>query len=213
MKTNKGQRTMAPRVLSCLLILAIGVAIASPVLASGSAPTGDGDMNPLAPSAWKLDLSLWTAVVFLCLLAILWKFAWKPIAEGLDKRERGVADQIAQAEAANRKAKDILADYDWKLAAAQEQVRGILDQGRRDAEQVGHELIDKAKEEAKAEYQRAVSQIDAATAAAIKELADQSATLAVELAGKIVRAKLNPSDHARLIEEAVGGFVHGKTKI
>ena len=212
MKTNKGQRTMASRVLSCLLILAIGAAIASPVLASGSAPTGDGDMNPLAPSAWKLDLALWTAVVFVCLLAILWKFAWKPIAEGLDKREQGVADQIAQAEAANQKAKDILADYDRKLADAQEQVRGILDQGRRDAEQVGRELIDKAKEQAKAEYQRAVGQIDAATAAAIKELADQSATLAVELAGKIVHAKLNPSDHARLIEQAVAGFVQGKKR-
>ena len=53
------------------------------------------------PLEWKSDLALWTAVVFLCLLAILWKFAWKPIAEGLDKRERNVADQIAQAEAAN----------------------------------------------------------------------------------------------------------------
>ena len=144
-------------------------------------------------------------MVFLCLLAILWKFAWKPIAEGLDKRERNVADQIAQAEAANQKAKEILADYERKLAAAQDQVRGILDQGRRDAEQLGRELIDKAKEEAKAEYQRAVKQIDAATAAAIKELAGQSATLAVELAGKIVRAKLNPGDHARLIEQAVAG--------
>ena len=72
-------------------------------------------------------------------------------------------------------------------------------------------MIDKAKEDAKAEYQRAVKQIDAATAAAIKELADQSATMAVELAGKIVRAKLNPSDHARLIEQAVAGSCRART--
>ena len=100
----------------------------------------------------ETDLALWTAVVFLCLLAMLWKFAWKPMAAGLDKREQNVADQIAQAEAANQKAKDILADYERKLAAAEEQVRGILEQGRRDAEQLGRELIDKAKEEAKAEH-------------------------------------------------------------
>ena len=74
-------------------------------------------------------------------------------------------------------------------------------------------MIDKAKEDAKAEYQRAVKQIDAATAAAVKELAGQSATLAVELAGKIVRAKLNPDDHARLIEQAVAGFVQGGPRI
>jgi F-type H+-transporting ATPase subunit b len=165
------------------------------------------------PLEWKTDLALWTAVVFLCLLALLWKFAWKPIAEGLDKRERGVADQIAQAEAANQKAKDVLADYERKLAAAQNEVRALLDQGRRDAEQVGRELIDKAKEETKAEYQRAVKQIDAATAAAIEELASRSATLAVELAGRIVGAKLQPGDHARLIDQAVAGFVQGKTDV
>jgi F-type H+-transporting ATPase subunit b len=204
---------MLNRVFSCLFALAIGLAIASPLLASEAAPAGAGEMNPLAPSALKLDLALWTAVVFLCVLAVLAKFAWKPISDGLDKREQGVADQIAQAEAANQKAKDILADYERKLAAAHDQVRGIVDQGRRDAEKVGHEMIDKAKEDAKAEFQRAVKQIEAATSAAIKELADQSATMAVELAGKIVNAKLNASDHARLIEQAVAGFVQGKSDV
>ena len=166
-----------------------------------------------SPLEWKSDLALWTAVVFLCLLAILWKFAWKPIAEGLDKRERGIADQIAAAEAANQKAQEILADYERKLAAAQDQVRAILDQGRHNAEKAGRSLIDKAKEEAQAEYQRAVKQIDAATAAAIKELAAQSATLAVDLAGKIVQAKLNARDHAKLIDQAVTGFVERKTDV
>ncbi len=200
------------RVFLCLVAVAIGLAIVSPILASESAAADDG-MNPFALSAWKTDLALWTAVVFLCLLAILAKFAWGPLAAGLDKRESFVADQIAQAQGANQKAKDILADYEYKLAAAQEQVHAIVEQGRRDAEQVGRQLIDKAKEDAHAEFQRAVKQIDAATAAAIEELASRSATLAVELAGKIVHAKLDPSDHAQLIEQAVAGFVRGKTDV
>ena len=200
---------MFNRVIFCLMVLITVAAIASPVLASETA-AGEADINPLAPSAFKLDLALWTAVVFLLLLAVLTKFAWGPLAKALDKREQNVANQIAQAEAANQKAKEILADYERKLAAAEDQVRAIIEQGRHDAEQVGRGLIDKAKEEAKAEYQRAVKQIDVATAAAIEELADRSATLAVELAGKIVRSKLNPGDHARLIEQAVAGFVQSK---
>lgn len=204
---------MPKRMIYCLLALAIVAVVAAPVWASGSGPGGEGDINPLAPSAWKMDLALWTAVVFLLLLAILWRLAWTPIAEGLDKREQSVADQIAQTNAAYEKAKAILADYERQLATAQEQVRGLLDQGRRDAEQLGREMLEKAKAEAKAEYQRAVHQIDAAAAAAIKELAAQSATLAVELAGKIVRAKLNPADHTRLIDQAVAGFVEGKNHI
>ena len=184
--------------------------IVSFLILASAGGEGAGSVNPLE---WKSDLAIWTAVVFLCLLVILWKFAWKPIAEGLDKREQNVADQIAQAEAANQKASNILADYQSQLAAAGDKVRAILDQGRRDAEQVGQEVVDKAKQEAQAEYQQALKQIDAATDNAIKELAGQSATLAVELAGKIVRAKLNPNDHSRLIEDAVGGFVRGEKDV
>jgi F-type H+-transporting ATPase subunit b len=204
---------MLNRVLFWLILLVAIAAIVSPVLASETAPAGGGDINPLAPSAFKLDLALWTAVVFVLLFVVLSKFAWGPLAKALDKREQNMADQIAQAEAANQKAKDILAEYDRKLAAAGDQVRVIIEQGRHDAEQVGHELVDKAKEETKAEYERAVKQIDAATAGAIQELADRSATLAVELAGKIVRSKLNPADHTRLIEQAVTGFIESKGEV
>jgi F-type H+-transporting ATPase subunit b len=193
-----------------------GLAVTLPaacVLASTGGEAEEISLNPLSWEWIQQDLAIWTAVVFVVLLFVLTKFAWKPLIQGLDQRERNMADHIAQAEAANQKARDILADYERKLAAAQEQVRGIVDQGRRDAEQVGRELIDKAKDEAKAEYERGVKQIDAATNAAIKELAEQSATLAVDLAGKIVQAKLNVADHARLIDQAVAGFVHGKSDV
>jgi F-type H+-transporting ATPase subunit b len=210
---QESDRIMFRRVLFCLLVVALGVAMAAPAWASASAPAGEGDINPVGPSAWKLDLALWTAVVFVCLAAVLWKFAWGPLAAALDKRERTIADQIAEAEAANQKAKDVLADYEQKLADAKNDVRGIVDQGRRDAEKLGRELLDKAKEEAAAEHVRAMQQIEAAADAAVKSLADQSAAMAVDLAGKIVRAKLNPADHARLIEQAVGGFVRGGSDV
>ena len=71
--------------------------------------------------------------------------------KGSTSASKNVADQIAQAEPANQEARRLLAEYQQKLAAAQDEVRAILDQGRRDAEKLGHELIDKAKKEAEAE--------------------------------------------------------------
>ena len=200
---------MGNRVLTCVLILVIVAAFAVPVFASEAEHAG-GNMNPVDFSEMKADLALWTAVVFVCLVVVLGKFAWRPIVEGLDKREQNVADQITQAETAHQKAKDLLAQYEKKLADAQDQVHVLLEQGRRSAEQAGHALIEKAKEESKAEQQRALQQIDAATTAALNELGDRSATLAVDLAGKIIHAKLQASDHAQLIEQAVAGFVHSK---
>ncbi|MGD0383250.1 MAG: F0F1 ATP synthase subunit B [Thermoguttaceae bacterium] len=181
---------------------------------SGETAAGqeEGNINPI-PMSWqqvKGDLTIWTAVVFLVLMVILWKFAWGPLSEGLDKREQHIADQIAQANEANQKAKDLLAGYEKKLADSQDEVRAILEKGRRDAEQVGRAMLDKAKANAKVEGERMLKQIDAATAGAIKELADRSAALAVELAGKIVHARLNPKDHAKLIEQAVAGFAESK---
>ena len=162
-----------------------------------------GEIDPLE---FKGDLAIWTAVVFIVLLAILWKFAWGPIASGLEKRERGVAEQIDQADRANRQAQELLGQYEQKLADAKGEVRGIIEQGRRDAERVGREMIDKAKDEAAAEQQQALQQIDNATSAALKELAEKGVDLAVDLAGRIVHAELKPDDHAGLIEQAVGRF-------
>jgi F-type H+-transporting ATPase subunit b len=210
------------RVLPCLAVaaalVAAGACCLAPAdaLASGGASVKaeadeahGGGMNPLDPAAWKLDLALWTFVVFVVLLAVLGKFAWKPLAAGLDKRERGVAQQIAQAEAANQQARQLLADYEQKLAAARDEVRGILDEARRDAERLGKDLLDKAHADAEAERQRALREIDTATAHALKEIADRTATMAVDLAGRIVHAKLNPKDHVKLIEQAIGNYVGG----
>lgn len=169
----------------------------------GQGSHGSGNTNPLE---WKKDLALFTGVVFLVLFALLWKFAWGPIAQGLQRREQGIADQIAQAEQSNQQAKGLLGQYEQKLAGAKQEVRGMLDQARRDAEQAGREMIDQARQEAQAEQQRALQQIDAATANAIKELAGYSADLAVELAGKIVRAELKSDDHAVLIQQTMADF-------
>jgi F-type H+-transporting ATPase subunit b len=173
--------------------------------AAGEPHEGGHDATP-NPLSWSNELAIWTGVVFVILFAVLWRYAWGPIVDGLTKREQRVADQIAQAEHANQQAKDTLAQYELRLAQAADDVRKLVDEGRRQAEQTGRELIDKAKAEAQAEQQRALRQIDAATTSALKELADRSAELAVDLAGKIVHAKLNARDHAQLIEEAVAGF-------
>jgi F-type H+-transporting ATPase subunit b len=205
-------------VFAWLVAVAVAGAMvgASAAHASSGAPAhaeaaGDGGADALNPlTSFKRDTALFTAVVFGLLMWILWKFAWGPIADGLDKREQRIAGEIAAAEKANVDAKQLLADYQAKLASSEAKVREILDQGRRDAEQAGCELVEKARAEADIERQRALREIETATAGALKELAERSATLAIELAGKILRQRLDPKQHARLIDEAVSRFAGSK---
>jgi F-type H+-transporting ATPase subunit b len=166
----------------------------------------DAGLGLEKPEEIRSDLAFFTFVVFLLLIAILWKFAWGPIAAGLDKREHGIAGQIAEAQRMHEEAKQQLADYERKLATAADEVRAIVEQGRKDGERVKQDILTEARAGADAERARAVRDIEAATDSALKSLAERSANLAVELAGKIVKSKLTPDDHARLIQEAVAKF-------
>jgi len=176
----------------------------TPAEASSHEPAAHGGTE--SPLEWKSDLALWTAVVFLLLLSVLWRFAWGPISQGLQKRERAIADQIAQAEKNNQEARRLLGDYQRKLDHSQEEVRAILDEARRDAEQTGRELIEKARSEATREQEKALREIEQASAVAIKELAEHGSQLAVLLAGKIVGQRLRAEDHAELIRRTLAEF-------
>jgi F-type H+-transporting ATPase subunit b len=177
---------------------------AVPALAAGEHGGGaDAAINPLA---WNTDLAVWSGAVFVFLLVVLWRFAWNPIAEGLQRRETRIAEEIETAKRTTQEAVALLATYQQRLNAAEAEVRQMLDQARREAEGVGHAIVEKARQDAQAEHRRQMQEIELATAGALKELAERSATLAVELAGQIVRERLDPAAHHRLIEQAVAGF-------
>lgn len=204
-------------VFSLGIVLAVALWVASPSVAMaaaehaaaggghGEASHGEGGLDPLN---FQSDLALWTGVVFLAVLAVLWRFAWGPIAKGLEQRESRIADEIAAAERTNEDARTLLAQYEKRLAASEGEVREMIEKARRDAEQVGRDLVEKAKAETQLEKERALREIEGATSGALKDLAERSANLAVDLAGKIVRSTLDAKGHGQLIERAVSDFVH-----
>jgi F-type H+-transporting ATPase subunit b len=158
------------------------------------------------PEEFQTDLAIWTFVVFVVLLLVLGKFAWGPIVAGLQKREKGIADNIAAAQRSYDDAKKYLAEYEKKLAGAANDVRMMLDEARRDAESAKQEIIAEAKAAAQLEQQRGVREVRTAMDQALKELSERTTNMAVELAGKIVQAQLKPADHARLVQEAMTKF-------
>lgn len=163
----------------------------------------EGGLNPLS---FRTDLALWTGVVFLGLLLILGKFAFRPIVDALDAREKSMADKVAAADKANADARDLLETYRQKLADSQLEVKQMLDAAQAAAEKTGQSIIDTARIKAAEEHQKAIREIESASDAALSQLAAKSAELATNLAGKILKEKINPADHARLIEGAISDF-------
>jgi F-type H+-transporting ATPase subunit b len=162
-----------------------------------------GEEATLNPMAWQTDLALWTAVVFLGLVAILGRFAFGPIAKALDERERTEIERRAALENANADAHALLDEYRGKLDESAEEARRVVAEARADAEKMAREIVAEAKEAAAKERERALKDVEIATDGALQTLAAKSAELATNLAGKILKETIDPTRGERLLGEAV----------
>ena len=169
-------------------------------------PPGTTQKDFESPAWFQTDLALWSFVVFLALLGLLTKFAWKPIMEGLAKREQGIADLISSTQAAHDDAKRLLASYERRLAEASEEVRGMLEEARRDSEVTRQTIIADARTAAEEERARARHEIGLAKDDALAQIAEKAGSLAVEVAGKFLREKLGPEDQSRLVRDSVASI-------
>lgn len=171
---------------------------------------GHGDASPTLedPSALSKDLAIYTFVVFLGLLTLLGRFAWPTITEALEAREKRIEQNIADAESKLEDAKALVSKHESKLAGAADQVRELLAEAHRDAEAT----IAKAKTDAKAEFEaerlRATRDIEQASDAAVRQLAEKTAGLAIDLAGRVVKQDISADRQSEIVREALGAFAN-----
>lgn len=188
--------------LSAFLVSVLYFAETTALLASEVA--NNAEEAKLDPLAWKSDLALWTAVVFLILLVVLYKFAFGPIVKALDQREKDELARVEAAERANADAKALLEEYRQKLADSEEEVRLIVSSAKKQAEKQADSIVETAKKAAAIERELALKEIQAASDVALQDIAVKSAELATSLAGKILKEQIDSAKHTELIRDAVG---------
>jgi F-type H+-transporting ATPase subunit b len=159
-----------------------------------------------SPADFRFDLSIYTFVVFLILLAVLYKFAWGPIAKALEQREETILRQLEEARLASEKAAQQLKQYEARLAEATDEARQIVSHARKDAEVAKDQIVAEARDAAGKERDRAVADITIAKNHALDEIAQKSVQTAISLASNIIRREVRPQDHEALISEAVKEF-------
>lgn len=155
------------------------------------------------PMTWSKDLALFSLITFAVYLVVLRVGAWGPLQAGLSERERGIQQNIADAEASRVKAEALLKDHELKLAKVQEEVRDILAEARRDAEHTKQEIITTAQKEADASKQRAIAEIERSRDQALTELFDFVSTNVVNATENVIGRSLSGEDHDRLVKDAL----------
>jgi F-type H+-transporting ATPase subunit b len=145
-------------------------------------------MDLLTPD---LGLFVWSVIIFLFLLIILRKLAWKPILKALKERETGISDSLASAEKIKVEMAQMKSENEALLAKAREERAQML----KEARETKDKMINEAKELAKIEAGRIIVDAQAAIEqqkmAAITEIKNQVGTLVVEVAEKVLRRELS----------------------
>lgn len=161
------------------------------------------------PLQFQIDTLIFSLVIFAILLVVLMKYAWKPIMEGLDNREKSIAEDIENARLAHEQAQAQLASYEEKMAAAHDEAAAVIAEAKNDAIAAKEKIMAEAAAEAQRTRDRALADIETAKNAAVRELAESSVNSAVGLAGSIVGRSLNKQDHSDLIEKSIQQFTAG----
>ncbi len=148
-------------------------------------------MDLLTP---ELGLFFWTLIAFLAVFLILKKFAWKPILESLDEREKGIADSISTAERVKGEMTQLKSENEKLMVQAREERTAML----KEAKELKDKIVGEAKEQAKNEANKIIAdaqvQINQQKNAAMAEVKNEIGTLAVEVAEKILRKQLSASE-------------------
>lgn len=150
-------------------------------------------------------LVFWTIISFLILLFVLRKVAWKPILNAVSDREEGIRKALASAENAKLEMENLQADNQKLLQEARLERDAMV----KEAREIKAKMIADAKEEAKEQADKLISQaqvaIQSEKKAAISELKGQVASLSVEIAEKVVKSELsNKEKQLKLVEDMLG---------
>lgn len=148
-------------------------------------------------------LFIWTILTFLVLLALLAKFAWRPLLQALEGRQDGIRKALDDAQQAKTELERLHHESAQIIAKARQEADAIITRSRADAESLREELRAKARIEADGIVKNAERRIQAETARALQQIRHEAVDLSVAIASKIIQRNLTREDNERLIDETL----------
>lgn len=151
---------------------------------------------------FSIGLFIMQTILFVGLIFLLKKFAWKPILDAVNEREDGIKNALLSAENAKKEMQNLKSDNEKLLADA----RAERDAMMKEAREIKDKMINDAKAEAQEAGEKMISQAKAAIEseknAAMADLKNQVSSLSLEIAEKVLRDELsNKESQAKLVEK------------
>lgn len=146
---------------------------------------------------------IFTWINLLILVLVMKKFLFKPIMNMFAQRENEIGSMYEKAETAQKNAEDMESEYTEKLSAAKEEASRIMKDATHEATLRGEQIVFEAQQKASAIVTKANKEIEREKEAAVKEIKEDIASIAVDIAQKVIEKDLTEKDHERLLEEFI----------
>lgn len=154
---------------------------------------------------FSFGLFFWQTLIFILLIFLLRKFAWKPILDAVNEREDGIKNALLSAEIAKRDMQNLKSDNEKLLAEARVERDVML----KEAREMKDKIVSEAKSEAQVQAGKMIEQAKAAINseknAAMAELKNQVSSLSIEIAEKVLKSELtDKASQTKLVEKMLG---------
>src|SRR5690606_35039290 len=140
-------------------------------------------------------LFIWMLILFVLLVFLLKKFAWKPILDAVNEREEGIRNGLLSAEQAKKERQNLKADNEKLLAEARAERDAML----REARELKEKMISDAREEAQVQGAKMIEQakvsIESEKNQAMAELKNQVSSLSLKIAEKLLKEELSSNEN------------------
>ena len=153
----------------------------------------------------EIGLLFWQTIVFLVLILILAKFAWRPILGAVKEREDSINNALSSAEEARKEMQNLKADNEQLRKEARAERDAILKEARELKEKVLASATEEAQTKADMIVTQAKESIEMEKKAAMAEIKSQVANLSIEIAEKVIRKELSSKEKQhQMINEMLG---------
>ena len=140
---------------------------------------------------FSLGLFFWQTLLFVILIFVLRKYAWKPILSAVEEREEGIKSSLEAAQQAKDEMEKLNADNERVLTEARVERDALLKEAREIKEEIINNAKDSANSEADKILNSAKEQIANEKMKAITELKNTVATLSIDIAEKVLKSELS----------------------
>jgi F-type H+-transporting ATPase subunit b len=158
-----------------------------------------------APAAGPLTveggLMFWTMVIFVLLVAVLWKFAWPQILGAVEAREKALEQQIADAARNREESAKLLEEQKKLLAEARSQAHQMMTDAQGAAEKERSHLMEKARQEQEELLARGRRELEDERQRAVADLRREAVDLSLAAAGRLIRQRLDGDADRKLVSD------------